>query len=104
MYVESDLEQTVIEWLQNFGYSYALGADLSPGGVAPERDSYSQVVLYDRLFGPLQNVNPTVHDNALDETMRLILLPQNRDLIRNSHDFHKYITNAIYAQATIEAV
>jgi len=97
MYFESDLEQTLIEWLQEIGYDYTLGADLSPGGNAVER-SYDEVVLKHRLKSSLLRINEKLPAEAIDEAMRLILIPQHPTLIQNNHDFHRYITQGIDVQ------
>ena len=97
MYFESDLEQTLIEWLQEIGYDYALGADLSPGGNTVER-SYDEVVLKHRLRSALLRINSKLPAEAIDEALRLILVPQHPTLIQNNHDFHRYITQGIDVQ------
>ena len=97
MYFESDLEKTLIEWLQEIGYDYALGADLSPGGNNIER-SYDEVVLKYRLRNALLRINNRLPAEAIDEALRLILIPQHPTLIQNNHDFHRYITQGIDVQ------
>lgn len=46
---ENTIEIFAIELLKKLGYEYLFGPDLAPDGVAPERDSYSQVLLLERL-------------------------------------------------------
>ena len=98
MYFESYLEHTLIEWLQEIGYDYALGTDLSPGGIAVERSSFDEVVLKHRLRNALLRINDKLPAEAIDEAMRLILIPQHPTLIQNNHDFHRYITQGIDVQ------
>ena len=35
---ENAVEQTCLEWFQGLGYEYAFGPDISPDGLACERD------------------------------------------------------------------
>lgn len=42
---ENDLEQACIDWFRDLGWEYAHGESISPGGFAPERAHYNEVVL-----------------------------------------------------------
>jgi len=44
------LEQLCLDWSRDQGYDYAYGSDIAPGGDAPERSDYRQVVLQGRLL------------------------------------------------------
>jgi type I restriction enzyme, R subunit len=98
MYYESDLEHTLIEWLQEQGYDYALGGDISPDGIADERHDYGMVVLKDRLRRSLLKINKGLSAEAIDEAMRQVLIPQHASLILNNHAFHRLVTHGIDVQ------
>ena len=51
---EDQLEQLCLDWFKAIGYDYACGYDIAPDGDAPERASYRQVVLFERLIRQLQ--------------------------------------------------
>ena len=50
-FIENDLEQAALEWLQDLGYQTQYGPDISPGGSFSERESFGDVVLYDFRTG-----------------------------------------------------
>ena len=47
---EDIVEQAALGWFEAHGYNIARGADISPGGDTPLRDSYEDVVLMPRLM------------------------------------------------------
>ena len=55
-FIENDLEQAVMEWFQDLGYQTQYGPDISPGGSFSERESFGDVVLYDRLHSALKRI------------------------------------------------
>ena len=55
---EAAVEQAAIDWLKGLGWQYAYGPDIGPEGATPERESYGQVVLEQRLRDALAEINP----------------------------------------------
>ena len=51
---ESTVERAALQWLRELGYGYAHGPDISPGGRATERASFTEVVLVGRLRAALE--------------------------------------------------
>ncbi len=57
-YIESDLEEAILEWFEeDLGYSVAFGLDIAFDGEHPERQSYKDVVLVDRLRSAVAQIN-----------------------------------------------
>jgi len=48
-FAESHVEEATLAWLGELGYSVANGFEVGPDGSAPERASYGDVVLAERL-------------------------------------------------------
>jgi len=92
---ESHLEEAVIEWFEELGYEYANGLDIGPDGDYPERESYEDVVLKERLKEALFTFNKDIPEEALEEALREILIPKKVSLIDNNKNFHKYINEGI---------
>ena len=46
---ESHVEDATLEWFSGLGYAVLHGPDISPDGPTPERVSYDQVLLTERL-------------------------------------------------------
>ena len=55
---ENDLEQACIDWFRELGWEYAHGESISPGGFAPERAHYNEVILAPRFRAALESLNP----------------------------------------------
>ena len=55
---ESHVEEATLAWLAELGYDVINGRIIGPDGSAPERGSYGDVILVDRLkaaIGPPQS-------------------------------------------------
>ncbi len=46
---ENTIEQFTIELLERLGYQYVYAPDIAPDGEKPERNSYEDVLLIERL-------------------------------------------------------
>jgi len=94
-FTEDVLEQSCIEIFESMGYEYKFGPDISMDGDYPERDSYLDVVLKDRLFKNLRKINKDLPVEALNEAMKKILYLDSPSMLINNKTFHKYITDGI---------
>ena len=57
---ETHIEQLAIEELISLGYNYKLGPEIAPDSEHPERESYKDVLLNNRLLTAIQRINPSV--------------------------------------------
>lgn len=95
---ESDLEEVALGWLDELGYSVLYGPDISPdseGNPGSERNSYSDVILLDRMFAALGNINPDVHRDKLQEAAQKVLRAEFPALISNNRAFHRMLVDGI---------
>lgn len=92
---ESEIEEHALNLLQNIGYDYMHGPEISPDGECAERMDYSDVILKDRLRLAIAKINPDVPRKAREESIERLLMPSSQDLVLNNHEFHKLITNGI---------
>lgn len=69
-FIENDLEQAVMEWFQDLGYQTQYGPDISPGGSFSERESFGDVVLYDRLHSALKRINKQYSNDTISELVK----------------------------------
>jgi type I restriction enzyme R subunit len=73
-YIESDLEEAILEWFEeDLGYSVAFGPDIAFDGEKPERQSYKDIVLENRLRISLEKINPNIPKIAIQEALDKIL-------------------------------
>lgn len=92
---EETLELATLEILEGLGYEHIKGPDISPGGEYPERDSYSDVILQDRVKNALFRINRNLPQEALDEAYRQIIAFNSPSLEENNKHFHNLMVNGI---------
>ncbi|PKM88445.1 MAG: DEAD/DEAH box helicase [Firmicutes bacterium HGW-Firmicutes-12] len=94
-FYESHLEEATLEWFEELGYETIFGPDIAPDGEYPEREDYGDVVLVERLKEALSRINPRLPDDAIEDALRQIIIPQSPSLIMNNKVFQKMITDGI---------
>ena len=91
---EDHIEQIVIQEFIDLGYSYVNGADISPDGVAQERE-FDEVVLKQRLQTAIAKLNPKVPYEAQEEAIKKVLRTDSPNLFQNNYQVHKYLTDGV---------
>ena len=92
---ESHVEAAALAWLAELGYATANGPDLSPEGATPERASYADVVLADRVRAALARVNPHLPAATLDEVAKKIRQTELPDLIQENRRLHRLLVEGV---------
>ncbi|EQK46744.1 type I site-specific deoxyribonuclease, HsdR family protein [[Clostridium] bifermentans ATCC 19299] len=92
---EETLELATLEILEGLGYEHIKGPDISPGGEHPQRESYSDVILQDRVKNALFKINKHLPQEALDEAYRQIIAFNSPSLEENNKHFHNLMVNGI---------
>jgi type I restriction enzyme R subunit len=94
-FTESVVEEAVLEWAGNLGYSVLHGPEIAPGEPAAERETFSDVVLVGRLREAIERLNPKVPAGAQDEALRRVLRTETPSLIENNRRFHRLLVDGI---------
>jgi type I restriction enzyme R subunit len=68
---ESHIEQAALDILGNMGYETLFGPDIAPDGRTPERKSYKDVVLTERLERVIDRLNPSIPKDAQEDTAHI---------------------------------
>lgn len=97
-YLESDLEEATLEWLAEMDYSILAGPEIAHDGEYPERDSYRDVVLTERLREALIRINKDVPRTAIDLAVQRIEANESPDMILNNQKFHQMVTDGVDIQ------
>lgn len=92
---EDTLEQASLEILQSLGYDYIHGKELSPSAEFPERESYRDVILKERVRNALFSINKGFPNDALEQAYRQIIAFNSPSLEENNKYFHNLMVNGI---------
>jgi type I restriction enzyme R subunit len=92
---ESEVENYILELLKSLGYEIKSGPELYPDGIFNERDNYSQVILKDRFFNSLRNINLKIKELEIEEVYKKLIRDESQDLILNNKDFYKYLSDGV---------
>ena len=93
--VESEVEDAALEWFEGMGWARVYGPELAPGGSAPERASFGDVILLGRLERALVKLNPDVPREALDEALRRVVRRQQPTLVAENEAFHWMVVDGL---------
>lgn len=92
---EQAVEELAIEHLEQLGYQYLYGPTIAPDGESPERQSYDDVILKDRLRSAISRINPTITPDLQEDAFKQILRIQSPELLTNNERFHRMMTEGI---------
>jgi len=92
---ESAIEELAIELLEKQGYQYLYAPDIAPDGENPERESFEDVLLLERLRRAVGRINPTIPADAREDAIKQIQRLNSPELIANNEAFHRMLTEGI---------
>lgn len=98
---ENIIEQSAIEILQSQGWEYLHGYHCSPplegclqdGEV--ERESFSQIVLMNRLRAAIDKINPNIPLDAREAAVQKVLRIASPDSLHNNEEFHRLLVEKV---------
>lgn len=99
---ENDLELACIDWFRELGWTYSHGEVLSPGGIAPERTHYNQVVLAPRLRATLERLNPDLPTAAIDDAEKRVQQFAGQSLVESNRDLYIWLRDGIPVDVEID--
>lgn len=92
---EDELEQASLEILQSLGYEYIHGKEVSPNSEFPERESFREVILKERVKNALFTINKGLPQEAIEQAYRQIISFNSPSLEENNKYFHNLMVNGI---------
>nr|EES51712.1 MAG: type I site-specific deoxyribonuclease, HsdR family [Leptospirillum ferrodiazotrophum] len=92
---ESDVEEIVLGWFGELGYSVLHGPAIASGEPGAERYDYSNPLLPDRLKSALSRLNPSLPLETLEEAFRKLSRLDSPSLIQQNRLFHKMLVEGI---------
>ena len=99
---ENSIEEFAIELLEKLGYESVYGPDIAPDGEIPERESYEQVLLIDRLRKALKRINRNMPADVLEDAIKEIRRIHSPELLTNNETFHRFLTEGIPVSKRVE--
>ena len=95
---EDQLEQEVLGWLADVGYSHRHGPDIAPDGAKPERTDYRQVLLIGRLRQAIDTLNPGVPSAARADALKQVVDLGTPVLLAANRQFHRLLVTGVPVQ------
>ncbi len=92
---ESSIEEFAVELLEHQGYQYIYGPDIAPDSLTPERQTFEDVLLMERLAAAVSRINPHVPADAREDAIKQLLRLNSPELITNNESFHRMLTEGI---------
>jgi type I restriction enzyme R subunit len=92
---ENTIEQFSIDLLERLGYNYIYAPTVAPDGENPERESYSDVLMLDRLQNAIRRINPKINPFSRDEAIKEVQRINSPELLANNESFHRLLTEGI---------
>ncbi len=92
---EDAIEHLAIELLEKKGYAYTYGPDIAPDGESPERQSFEDVLLLERLRDAVARINPDIPPDAREDAIKQLLRISSPEPIANNESFHRMLTEGI---------
>lgn len=92
---ESAIEQFTIELLEKQGYHYIYAPDIASDSDTPERESFEDVLLLERLRTAVGRINPSIPSDVRKNAIKQILRLNSPELIANNESFHRMLTEGI---------
>ena len=92
---ESVVEQAALQWFEELGYATLNASEIAPGEPYAERDTYTDVVLVERLQTALERINPNLPVSAIEDAIARITRAESPSLYENNRRFHKFLTDGV---------
>ncbi len=92
---ESLIEKFAIELLERQGYQYIYAPSIAPDSETPERESFEDVLLMERLQSAVGRINPAITTDIREDAIKQVLRLNSPELIANNEAFHRMLTEGI---------
>ncbi len=94
-FAESVVEDAALAWFETLDYVVLHGASLGGGDPGGERPTYEEVVLLGRLRAALQQLNPAVPTEAVEEAVRKLTRVSSPQLVDANRELHSYLVDGV---------
>lgn len=91
---ESVVESAALDYLREIGYATEVGPTIGPGGISPERATWDQVYLLDRLRSAARRINPH-HTDLVDEAIKRLQRAESQSEIAENFRVHRLLIDGV---------
>lgn len=91
---ESTVELAALDYLRSIGYATDFGPNLALGGPRPERASFEQVYLYDRLREAAHRLNPG-HGDLVEEAIKRLERAESQNELAENARVHRLVVDGV---------
>lgn len=92
---ESHVEEAALAWLGDLGYATANGPDIGPDGTKPERASYGDVLLVERLSAAIARLNPALSAEVRAEVLAKLTQTETPLLVTENRRLHRFMIEGV---------
>lgn len=92
---EEQLEQEMLGWLFDVGYTHIYGPDITVDGDTPERNNYQEVLLVGRLRQAIDRLNPDIPKSAQDDALQQVRDLNTPVLLSANRNFHNLLVKGV---------
>lgn len=92
---EHTIEDFAIKLLENLGYNYIYAPNIAHDSENPERTSYEETLLTERMGEAVRRINPTVPVEVQEEAIKEIQRIHSPELLTNNEAFHRLLIEGI---------
>jgi type I restriction enzyme R subunit len=92
---ESAIEAFAIKLFERLGYDALYAPDIAPDGDSPERSSYDEVLLTERLWLAIRRINPSIPLAVQQQAIKEVERIHSPELLANNETFHRMLTEGV---------
>src|SRR5689334_9716760 len=92
---ESMVEQVALSLLKELGYNTVNGLIIGPDGSAPERASYGDVLLIERVRAAIAKLNPMLAAETRAEVLAKLTQTETPSLVEENRRIHRYLVEGV---------
>ena len=95
MLTESAIEAFAIKLFERLGYIYLHGPSIAPDSDRPERATYADVLLLERMTQAARRINHRLPKDVVDAALKDVQRIHSPDLLANNEAFHRLLTEGV---------
>ena len=93
--LEDVVEQACLGYFAALGYHTRFGPDLGPGGSLEERESWSEVLLVERLREAVERINPDLSSLAVDDVLKTVKRAESQNAMAENRRLHELVVKGV---------